>query len=176
MMSIRAKRGKAGELLVANELLRRGFDVYIPLVDTGIDMICLINRKPVLIQVKESREYATKKRRRYWQKISEKSLIENKAENMFYIFVLKSKREVNYLVFPSEFLYRIKDELDKKADLFWLYFDVEQDRVVEGRKSHEDLTKYLNNFGLLAKVGAKEFLSERPSQFPPFCQGWESSK
>ena len=45
-MSIRAKKGKAGELLVANELLRRGFDVFLPLVDTGIDIICLVEKKP----------------------------------------------------------------------------------------------------------------------------------
>jgi len=145
-MSIRAKKGKAGELLVANELLRRGFDVYLPLVDTGIDIICLIDRKPIFIQVKESREYPIKRGKRYWQRISENSLNKNKADNMFYVFVLKSEREVNYLVLPSMLLYSIRDKLDKKAGLFWLYFDIKEGKVVEGRKSHLDLTKYLNNF------------------------------
>jgi len=133
-------------------LLRQGFDVYLPLVDTGIDIICLVDRKPVFIQVKESREYTIKRGKRYWQRISEKSLIENKADNMFYVFVLKSEREVNYLILPSKFIYNIRDKLDKKAGLFWLYFDIEEGKVVEGRKSHEDLTKYLNNFDQIKDV------------------------
>jgi hypothetical protein len=152
MKSIQSKKGRAGELLVAGELLRQGFDVYLPLVDTGIDLICLVNHKPVFIQVKESREYQLKKKKRYWQRISETSLINTREMNMFYIFVLKSERQVNYLVLPSEFLYGIKNQLYRKDDSFWLYFDFEGDKVVEGRRSHIDLTKYLNNFDQIKQI------------------------
>jgi hypothetical protein len=42
------KTGKRGELTVIGELLKRGFDVYIPVVDTeGID--CIVKTKdPIL--------------------------------------------------------------------------------------------------------------------------------
>ena len=108
-MSIRAKKGKAGELLVANELLRRGFDVFLPLVDTGIDIICLVEKKPIMIQVKESRAYPDG---RYWLKMSEKSFLKNIADNMFYVFVLKAENTVNYLILPSTFIYKNREKLD----------------------------------------------------------------
>lgn len=59
-----SKIGKAGELLVANEFLRYGFNIYMPFVDTEIDIVCLLeDRNPVLIQVMESRQYPDGK---YW--------------------------------------------------------------------------------------------------------------
>jgi hypothetical protein len=44
-----AKRGKPGEMLVAGELLGRGYDVFIPLVDAGIDLVAMIEKRFVSI-------------------------------------------------------------------------------------------------------------------------------
>lgn len=150
-----ARTGKAAELLVANELLRRNIDVYMPLVDTGIDLICLINHNPVLIQVKASRKWDMKKGARHWQRfwlrISEKSVSENKAANFYYVFVLKGEREINYMILPSMFIDKIKDQLDLKTGLFWLYIEFRGDKIIEGRKSGLDLTQYRNNFEILRR-------------------------
>ena len=72
------RKGKAGELLVANELLRRDLDVFMPLADTGIDLICLIDNRSILIQVKESREYFYKGYTRFWFNPKKSSLIKNR--------------------------------------------------------------------------------------------------
>jgi len=52
-----AKQGKASELQVAGELLRRGYDVFVPFVDTGVDLIASLDGRFILIQVKESKFY-----------------------------------------------------------------------------------------------------------------------
>jgi predicted MPP superfamily phosphohydrolase len=144
-----AKTGKAAELLVANELLRRNIDVFLPLVDTGIDLICLVNRNPVLIQVKASRKWDVKKGalhwERFWLRISEKSVLENKAANFYYVFVLNGEREINYVILPSLFIDGIKEQLDLKAGLFWLYFDCRDGKIVEGRKSGLDFSDLHGN-------------------------------
>ncbi|RLI40855.1 hypothetical protein DRO69_12350 [Candidatus Bathyarchaeota archaeon] len=149
-MRTSGKIGKAGELLVANELLREGLDVFIPLVDTGIDIICLVDHKPILIQVKESRLYPDG---RYWQRIRKDALLKNKADNMFYVFVLKAENYVNYLVLPSTFLYDNLEKLDvDKKGMIDLYFVIKNGHVKETRKSNLDLTEFLNNFKLLTEV------------------------
>lgn len=149
-MTTSGKIGKAGELLVANELLRQGLDVFIPLVDTGIDIICLVDHKPILIQVKKSRRHPDG---RYWQRISKDALLKNKADNMFYVFVLKAENYVNYLILPSTFLCDNLEKLgiDKKGIMIDIYFVIKDGHVRETRKSNLDLTEFLNNFEVLTE-------------------------
>jgi len=148
-MRTSGKIGKAGELLVANELLRQGLDVFIPLVDTGIDIICLVDHKPILIQVKESRQYPDG---RYWQRINKDALLKNRTDNMFYIFVLKAENYVNYLILPSTFICDNLDKLDvDRKGMINLYFVIKDGHARETRKSNLDLTKFLNNFKVLTE-------------------------
>lgn len=64
-----AKRGKSGEMLVAGELLGRGYDVFIILVDAGIDLVAMIEKRFVSIQVKQSKLYQRRgKFAHYWRK------------------------------------------------------------------------------------------------------------
>ncbi|MEM4981815.1 MAG: hypothetical protein QXI48_07325 [Candidatus Bathyarchaeia archaeon] len=135
---------KAAELLVANELLRLGCDVFVPLVDTGIDIICLVNHKPMLIQVKESKCFPDGT---YWQKINKEELQKYCAENMFYIFVLRARTRVDYLVLPSTFISENLDKLnvDSKGQIHF-FFEVKNWRVIDKRKDGLDLSKFLDNF------------------------------
>ena len=151
------KKGKAGELLVANELLRHGFDVYAPFVDTGVDLICLENYHPVLIQVKESRRHKSRRDpsfARYWIKFSEKKFLDYIAENMFYVFVLKSKESVDYLILPSTFINENRERIDfGRTGMVNFYFEFnEKEEIIETRKSQLNLTRFLNNFEILKKV------------------------
>lgn len=43
MAKLTQTTGKEGEFKVIGELLRRGFDIYLPVVDTGID--CIVKTK-----------------------------------------------------------------------------------------------------------------------------------
>ena len=113
-----AKRGKAGELQVAGELLRCGYDVFVPFVDAGIDLVAKVDGRFVSIQVKESKFYL--RRKRYWQEIRKKPFDRNKGEDVFYVFVLRRGAEINYLVVPSLWI-------DKHADEF--HFDVKKSEV-----------------------------------------------
>ena len=152
-----SKKGKAGELLVANELLRQGLDVYAPFVDTGVDLICLVGYSPILIQVKESRRYKSRRDpsfSRYWIKFSEKKFLNYIADNMFYIFVLKSEELVDFLILPSTFIDENRERLDfGRTGMVNFYFEVnEKNEVIETRKSHLNLTRFLNNFEMLKQI------------------------
>ena len=55
------RRGIIGENLVIADCLRRGMDVYKPCVDDkAVDLLALINSKPITIQVKNHKSMNTK--------------------------------------------------------------------------------------------------------------------
>lgn len=142
------KKGKAGELLVATELLRRGYDVYLPLVDTGIDLVCLpreYDREALRIQVKVSRQY---RNNRFWIKMNVKTLDEACID--VFVFVLMEEARVNYLVVPSRFLVDHRDEFSiSDTGMVNLYFEFDaQGRVIETRKSQLNVSQYLHNFDI----------------------------
>ena len=79
-------KGAAGEHMVMAQLLLRGLHVYVPEVDTGIDMLCFKNDplSTCYIQVKTS----TKKSGYYQFNIGIKSYKKNESKNLIYVFVL----------------------------------------------------------------------------------------
>jgi len=147
-----AKRGKSGELLVAGELLSRGYNVFIPFVDAGIDLVALIDKRYVSIQVKQSKLYQRRgKFTHYWQSLNKKSFDQNKGKDVFYIFVLKHGTEINYLIVPSLWIDENSEKFDLvKGERWQLYFTpIKDGKIREVRKSGLDVTLFLNNWDTL---------------------------
>jgi hypothetical protein len=141
------KKGKAGELLVAAELLSRGIDVFLPLVDCGIDLVAFIEKRFVQIQVKKSKFYLEADC--YWQQIIKETFHKNKGADVYYIFVLKRETKVNYLIVPSFWIDENAERFSTTKNKWFFYFKIEDGRVTETRKSKLDMTRFLNNWDLL---------------------------
>ena len=128
--------GKRGELSVLGELLKRGFDIYIPLVDVGID--CVVRTKGnnfKEIQIK-TRTPTDKGR------ICDVKMFEPKG-NFFIIYRLDGEKDENgediYWIIPSEVFYS-KANLARKGEFL---------RVGMNDKRKSEIKDYKNNFGLL---------------------------
>lgn len=147
-----AKRGKSGELLVAGELLSQGYDVFLPFVDCGIDLVALVENRFIQLQVKQSKLYQRRgKFTHYWQTLSKKSFERNKGRGIFYVFVLKHETEINYLIVPSVWIDENSNKFDlMKGEKWQLYFSpIENGKIKEVRKSGLEMTRFLNNWDLL---------------------------
>lgn len=130
-------------------MLRLGYDVFTPYVDVGIDLIAKVDRKYVSIQVRESKFYPDEEV--YWQEIRKGPFDQNKGENTFYVFVLRRRAEINYLVVPSLWIDEHGDKFyfDVKNRKWFFYFKLENGKALETRKSQLDLTPFLNNWNQL---------------------------
>jgi len=141
------KKGKSGELLVAAELLNRGIDVFLPFVDCGIDLVASIEMRFVRIQVKKSKFYPTEGC--YWQEIIRETFHKNKGSDVYYVFVLKHETEVNFLIVPSKWIEENAERFSTTKKKWFFYFELENDKARETRKSKLDMTQFLNNWDLL---------------------------
>jgi hypothetical protein len=56
-MKQKPTRGKGSELIVAGILIDAGLDVFLPIVDRGIDMVIQIENKLCSVQVKSNQGY-----------------------------------------------------------------------------------------------------------------------
>ena len=144
------KKGKSGELLVAAELLSRGIDVFLPFVDCGIDLVAIVENRFVQLQVKQSKLYERNgKFTHYWQQIIKDTFHKNKGSDVYYIFVLKRETEVNFLIVPSTWIEENAERFSATKKKWFFYFEIEDGRVRETRKSKLDMTPFLNNWDLL---------------------------
>ena len=89
--------GKAGEHVVMGEMMFRGFNAHIPLVDKGIDIVVIKNKEVSHIQVKT----ANKLRSAYSHSIKIKSYKETAGRNTFYIFVLRDNNKCKFIILSS---------------------------------------------------------------------------
>lgn len=150
-----AKRGKSGELLVASELLSRGYDVFIPFVDCGIDLVALVDNRFVQIQVKQSKLYHRGgKPTHYWQSLKKSTFDKNKGANVFYIFVLRRGAEINYLIVQSLWIDGNigKFDIDKNGKIQLYFSQITDGEIREIRKSGLDMTPFLNNWNVLTNL------------------------
>lgn len=144
------KKGKSGELMVAAELLSRGIDVFLPFVDCGIDLVAIVENRFVQLQVKQSKLYERNgKFTHYWQQIIKDTFHKNKGSNVYYIFVLKRETELNFLIVPSMWIEENAEHFSTTKKKWFFYFEIEDGRVTETRKSKLDMTRFLNNWNLL---------------------------
>ena len=89
-------KGKAGEFMVMAELLFRGYNIFVPAVDEGMDMIVTKGQHASYIQVK----LANKKSDRYGASFKIKSFERNKGNDSFYVFVLRDGEETEFVILP----------------------------------------------------------------------------
>lgn len=124
--------GKLGEQLVIAELLKRGLDVYLPIVDIhGIDAIIRTDQGKYLdIQIK-----TRKKITRNLELIDVRKLKARK--NLFIIaYFLRDRKQGTIWVFPSK-VFKENAYYFKKRDKY---------RLILTRKKKEKLAQYLKNF------------------------------
>ncbi len=139
--------GKAGEYLVAGELLFRGFNATILPVDIGMDIIAEKKNKIFSIQVKTSNNRSS----RYNFNIRVSSFEKNYSGYTFYIFVLRDNERQEFMIFPHRDVSKwIKKKLIKKTSdrKYYLVPIVKR----EGQKyflRNYDITSYINNWKLI---------------------------
>lgn len=90
--------GKAGEHLVCSELLFRNFNASIMSVDVGVDIAAVKDNKFFGIQVKTSQKNQNDI---YNFHIRKKSFERFNKNNIFYVFVLKDIKNIDFLIFSS---------------------------------------------------------------------------
>ncbi len=99
---------ECGEVITAEALLKniKDCEVYFPVRDVGIDLLVVKDKKPVSIQVKESRYY---QRKHSWHCISRKKFSSKEIID-FYVFLTylpkygkhkMKKFENKFLIFPN---------------------------------------------------------------------------
>jgi len=152
-----AKRGKSAELLVAGELLERGYDVFIPFVDCGIDLVAKVGERFVSLQVKKSKLYVKPRLSYYWQVLYKKPFMSNKGPDIYYVFLLKRGAEANYVILPSLWIEENVDKLlrfELQRERWHFFFSPIKDGKVKlarsgALKGGVDLTSFLNNWDVL---------------------------
>ncbi len=133
-------KGKAGELLVIGELLQRGYKVYVPEVDTGIDCLVDVGGGDYKeIQVKYREDEPIFNARKF-----------SPRHNFYIACYLSSRWGRNIWIIPSKvFLARSKPiQVRGKG-----YLQLRIGR--EGSQSFNDLAEY-QNFGALLKGATQE--------------------
>ena len=121
-----------GELVVLGELLKRGFQVYQPMVDTGID--CLVdvgksNYKEIQIKSREDDAIFTPR-------------IFKPKNNFFLICSVNSKRGNFLCVFPSTVFYDNASQSKSKKGKEYLQLRI----GAEGSETFERFREYRDNF------------------------------
>ncbi len=148
--------GKQGELKVIGELLRKGFDIYLPLVDIGIDCIIKTGIDYREIQIK-TREFAKKVLF---------DVKEFKPRNNFFIICYYIKEPDTFWIIPSN-IFKNNAIFIKKYKRFRLVLGEEDSKM--RRKLHI----YRNNFFQL-KEGTEEAAIELKKTVSR--SGWQSLK
>jgi len=148
---------ECGEVITAEALLKniKGCEVYFPVKDVGIDLLVVKDKKPVSIQVKESRYY---QRKHSWHCISRKKFLGKEIVD-FYVFLTyfpkygehkMSKFENKFLIVPNHKLETLieKKKVDKRGR-YSFYFNFEGNKVTEKRDAPTDYSEYLDRWDLV---------------------------
>jgi len=160
-----------GECFLAEELAKRGFEVYFPLHDIGIDLLVVKGGRHVGIQVKESRYYNSRRWKsghvgHSWHQIQMKKLLKSRVD--FYIFLtyLAVHGEHKVSRFQNRFLIVPRSDLEKrvvvkdagKKDVFSFCFHFEGNRVWDERvkisleDKRTDYSQFLEAWNLIEQA------------------------
>ena len=141
--------GKAGEYLVASELLFRGLDVWTPSVDSGTDLVADKDGRRFDIQVKTGNKLAGGF---YQMAISIKSFNRLDRAGTFYVFVMRDANGTNCVILTSTDMDRLIAERHvKKAAEKWyvVRFVPHEDKCRLGGKNGPDVGYNINNWGII---------------------------
>ena len=130
-----ASFGKRQEYSVISELLKRGFDVYMTLVDDqGIDCVIRINNKRYLdIQIK-----ARSKGVKNWNLFPQ--LYFESRDNFYFIFY--TEKDNNFWIIPSEDIKNLGNKMKSGKNIGTISL-----RIPKSDKGRENFKKYQNNNG-----------------------------
>jgi hypothetical protein len=118
-------------------------------VDTGLDIVATRDNKLFGIQVKTSNlnQYNT-----YVSTVRKVSFEKHGSNNVYYIFVLHTAKENNFLIFP---FYELEKKVHEKAILevnqktaYRVNIKFRDNTVYLGNKEH-DVSYFLNNWGII---------------------------
>ncbi len=101
--------GKAGEHLVCAELLFRGFNANIITVDVGLDVMATKNQRLYCIQVKTANLNSSKT---FGFDIPKAAFERHDSCNVYYVFVLRTKKETRFLILP---FHEVEKKIHEKA-------------------------------------------------------------
>lgn len=90
--------GQAGEHAVLSELLFRGYNASLMTVDTGVDILAIKNNEVFNIQVKTGN--ISRAHNAFFFNLRIASFERNNAGRTFYIFVLRERNKLDYLILP----------------------------------------------------------------------------
>jgi len=139
--------GKAGEYIVAGELLFRGFNATILPVDVGTDIAAEKRNKILNIQVKTAN---SNRYYRYNFNIRVSSFERNYRKYTFYIFVLRKSSGCEFIILPCKKISQwIEEKLIKKTSDRRYYLVPIVERGQKYYLRNEEISLYLNNWKLM---------------------------
>lgn len=139
--------GKAGEHAVLTELLFRGYNAALMSVDVGVDIVATKNNEVFNIQVKTRN--ISKHNEAFHFNLRIVSFERHNAGRTFYIFILREKGKLDYLILP---LYEIEKSIEEefihivgKGKLYRITVKKRDSKVYLGRKEN-NVSFYLNRW------------------------------
>ncbi|MCL5795963.1 MAG: group I intron-associated PD-(D/E)XK endonuclease [Gammaproteobacteria bacterium] len=139
--------GTAGEYAAASEFLYNGYNVSIPAVDTGIDLIVFKNGHFSNIQVKT----ATESNNKYQFTIKSKAFANNSGIDTFYCLIcrrlIRNTYRNDFIILPSTaiafFVSSGYVTQSESSISFNISFDESNNVMINGK---QNITMYLNRF------------------------------
>ena len=139
----RREKGKITEFQVISKLIMSGLDLYVPIIDIGIDCILRIEKpgKPTRyyeIQIKSTKyNVSIRGAKKIVQYIQEK-----KPENYFLIIAIRKDEEIKHIIYltPEQIIEHVYPFLEAKE------IDInvkarERDRLIKSQSLEELITK-----------------------------------
>lgn len=142
--------GKAGEYIVAGELLFRGFNAALMGVDVGSDIVAIKNGKTFFVQVKTRN--ISRRHNAYFFNIRIVSYERHQSGDIFYIFILRDNRKLNFLILPFHVLEQMIERnfayTAGNGTIYRLSIVEREGRIHIGREEN-DATQYLNRWDII---------------------------
>jgi len=142
--------GKAGEHSVLSELLFRGYNAALMSVDVGVDIVATKNNELFNIQVKTRN--ISKRHDAFHFNLRIVSFERHSAGKTLYIFVLREKSRLDYLIVPLlELEKAIEQEFVHvvgKGKLYRITITRRQGKIYLGRRDNE-VSYYLNRWEII---------------------------
>jgi len=141
--------GKGGEHLVCSELLFKGFNASIMSVDVGMDIIATKENKLISVQVKTANINSFND---YNFDVRKVSFERHDSGSIYYIFVLRGKKDNNFLILPYiEMDKKVTHDAIKYIKKYKKYrvrIMFRNGNIYLGNQNHE-MNYYLNNWDII---------------------------
>lgn len=141
--------GKGGEHLVCSELLFRGFNASIMTVDVGMDIIATKESKLFSLQVKTANISTLNV---YNFDVRKVSFERHDSGNIYYVFVLRGKKQSNFLILPYHEMEKLVHEgailYVENGKKYRVVIKFRDGNIYLGNMQHK-MNYYLNSWNLV---------------------------